>query len=145
LRGIRELMPAEEPSESGPAEASRRWNPIKGSLFAAGALVTIFGVVFTLLHVFPRIQVNTDPIPREEVEQWLDDSDAWNSQQLWAFWVSARDEGLPQEMSPYQRNLFIANSLETWIKVGLGIIAVGLLLLCCPLLFGGGDKRKPSP
>jgi hypothetical protein len=144
MRGIRELEIADELPESTPAVAKPRWNSAKGAVFAVGAIVTIFGVVFTLLHVVPRFQVNTEPIPRQDVQRWLDESNDWDNQQLWVYWISARDQGLPKVPSPYQQAVHLAQTLEYWAKIGLGITAAGLVLLVCPLFVGGRGKKTAA-
>lgn len=141
MRAVRQL-PLCEAGE--PRVSKRSWNALQGTLFAVGALLALWGLLFAAYHYLLRTRIQIQPISSEMIRQAIEEVDTWTLEQAYAFWTETQKRGLPPGLSPYVLACREAARLERTATAGAAIAVFGLLLALSSLLFGRRSRAAPS-
>jgi hypothetical protein len=125
LRMIRQLKPASDaPMPKGPA-----WNPVKGFIFAAGALLAIGGMIVAGHSYFIYSRVVEYQPSSEMLTESLKMIETMDPVELWEAWHFVKDHGLEEAgTSDFAQAKSIAESKLQQSYIGATAAAIGLLL-----------------
>lgn len=137
LRSIRKLAPAAEQSGQGSARGAA-WNPVKGILFAIGALLVIggLGTAGYSFLIYQRADA-FQPSAEAHVES-LALIDSLSPLETFEAWHHITEHGLePAGSSPFAQAQEVAAEKRWLVKFGLSIALAGLVCALAPTIFRG--------
>ena len=140
LRAIRQLPRREGDERPTPR---RRWNAAQGTLFAVGAMVTLWSLLFAAYCGFLRWRIDTRPPPPDFAQQLVGQVDSSTPEQLYKFWLDAQKFGLPAGISLYAFNCREAARLNRNAFIGLAVAVCGAVVASSSLFLGRRAGRRP--
>jgi len=133
-------------------EPQRRWTPLQGGVFVAGASIGIIALVLAILLALSRSRLDVDKPELPTTAKYKEHTHKRTMDELWAGWEIFSDPDAlprPRPLPQYLYNRRLAGSMQTGIFVAGGFLIAGAALSVTSFFLRGSPKRqrrrRPAP